>query len=196
MKRLAVLILTFVYTIVGVMAAPKFALVRVQDIYRGLPESKALQDEVTQKREDLMKDQRAIELGKNVQELKNLQSQIQNKGGPLDFDATRELARKFENLRRQTETLQHDFESFRAERSKQINRDMVEVMRKNLQRIAEVSAKVAKEQGYDAVFDSSGNTNTGIPFILYSKSAPDLTDFVIAALQDANSEPPVEKANH
>ena len=48
-------------------------------------------------------------------------------------------------------------------------------------------AKVAKEQGYDLVLDSSGNTNTGVPFVLYQKESPDLTDDVKAALQDATA---------
>ncbi len=53
----------------------------------------------------------------------------------------------------------------------------------------ETARAVGKEQGYDLVFDSSGNTNTGLPFILCSSGSVDLTDDVIAALQDsANAE--------
>ena len=62
-------------------------------------------------------------------------------------------------------------------------------MRESLDRIATISARIAKERGYETVFDSSGNTNTGVPFILFSKNAPDITADIEAALKDdeANS---------
>ena len=195
MKHFAVLVLSFVCTAVCVVAAPRFAIVRVNEIYQGLPASKELQQEVNQKRADILKDERAIQLTANLQQMKEMQAQVRKPEVVADKAATEQMVLEFEELRRQTAALQQDFESFRAERNKQINREMVEAMRFNLNQITEFSAKLAKEKGYDVIFDGTGNTNTGVPFVIYSKSAPDLTDDVIAALQDANSAPPVEKAN-
>ena len=70
---------------------------------------------------------------------------------------------------------------------------MVGGMRASLNRIAETSQKVAKERGYESVFDSSGNTNTGVPFVLFSKDAPDLTTDVQAALTDSEPATPAAK---
>jgi len=67
-------------------------------------------------------------------------------------------------------------------------------MRASLDRIVKISNKIAKEKGFDTVFDSSGNTNTGVPFVLYSKNAPDLTVDVQAAIKDSEAaQKPVEK---
>jgi hypothetical protein len=66
-------------------------------------------------------------------------------------------------------------------------------MRASLNRIEAASQKISKERGFDAVFDSSGDTNTGVPFILYSKDAPDLTPDIQAALKDSEPAAAVSK---
>jgi Skp family chaperone for outer membrane proteins len=86
--------------------------------------------------------------------------------------------------RQENQTLHEEFENFRRESYKDINARMVRSMRESLDLIVEVSRKLAREQGYDNVFDPSGNTNTGVPFLLYAKDAPDLSDDVKAALKD------------
>ncbi len=58
-------------------------------------------------------------------------------------------------------------------------------MRASLNRIHETARRIAAEQGCELVIDSSGNTNTGVPFILYQKETPDLTVAVTAALEDS-----------
>ena len=96
--------------------------------------------------------------------------------------------------------MQREFENFRTERTKEINREMVAEMRESLNRISGTAARLAREQGYDAVFDSSGDTNTGLPLLLYVKDAPDLTNDVIAALGDeaaaAKARPPAPRPIH
>ncbi len=73
---------------------------------------------------------------------------------------------------------------------------MVAGMRASLDQIVKTSARIAKEKGFDMVFDSSGNTNTGIAFVLYHKESPDITDDVKAALKEisAKAEKPAAKA--
>ena len=67
---------------------------------------------------------------------------------------------------------------------------MVAGMRATLNRIVQVSNQIARERGYDSVFDSSGNTNTGVPFVLFSKNAPDLTPDIQAALKNSEAAAP------
>lgn len=171
-------------------AAPRVALVRVKDIYAGLPSTAALQEEVKKEMEGIKKDNRAEVLRKLLAELQALQSQLSNKDNPPDEATGRKLARTYEIKRQEAMTLQKEFESFRERREKEINRKMVAAMRASLDKISETSRKIAKEQGYDAVIDGSGNTNTGLPFVLYQKDSPDLTDTVKAALQDAAAAEP------
>jgi Skp family chaperone for outer membrane proteins len=92
--------------------------------------------------------------------------------------------------RQEAKSLLDDFESFRAERNREINAEMVEGMKQRLLRIHEAAGKIAGEEGFDWVLDGSGNTNTGVPLLLYAKSPNDLTDRVLASLGKA--EPAAE----
>jgi len=176
--------LTLLTTALTATAAPKFALVRVKDIYTSLPSTAALQQQIKSERDAIMKDQRADQLRKIIAELQTLQTQLSDKTNPLDEATNRKLARTYEIKRQEAQTLQQEFESFKTEQEKLINRKMVEGMRASLDRISKMSSQVGKERGYNAVFDSSGETNTGVPFILFSKNAPDLTADIQTALKD------------
>lgn len=170
-------------------AAPRIALVRVKDIYTELPSTVILQQQLKKERDDIMKDLRAEQLRKIIGELQTLQAQLSDKANPLDEATNRKLARAYEIKRQEAQTLQQEFENYKAEQEKAINRKMVAGMRASLNKIMKASNQIAKERGYDSVFDSSGNTNTGVPFVLFSKSAPDLTGDVQSMLK--GSEPPM-----
>ncbi len=172
-------------TMLTAQAAPRVALIRVKDVYTGLPSTARLQQEIKQQRDQIMKDERAEDLRKIIAELQDLQARLSDKSNPLPEDSSRKFARSYEIKRQEAQTLQKEFESFRAEREKEINHKMVAAMRASLDQILEISGKIGRELGYDLVFDSSGNTNTGEPFVLYSKDSPDITDDVKAAMQDA-----------
>ena len=194
-KAISMTLLATVLAAVAAPHAPKFALVRVKDVYSELPATAAFQQQIKKERDEIMKDQRAGQLRKIISELQTLQAQLSDKTKPLDETTNRLLARNYEIKRQEAQTLQQDFESFKTEQEKAINRKMVAGMRASLDRIAKVSRQIAKERGYDSVFDSSGNTNTGVPFVLFSKNAPDLTADIQAALKDgeAPAPPPAAK---
>ncbi len=164
--------------------SPKVALVRVKDIYVEQPATKASQEKARMAKESVMLDPRAEELREGIEVLRELQKRISNPNKQPSNEEGRKLAREFEIKRLETRTLQEDFEKFRAEREKEINAEMVAEMRAVLNRIAELSRRIAVEKGYELVIDSSGNTNSSVPFVLYAKDAPDITDAVLAALKD------------
>lgn len=189
MHPLKTISLALLATAATASAAPRFALVRVKDIYAALPSTAVLQIDLKKERDQIMKDQRAEELRKIIAELQVLQAQLSDKANPPDEATGKKLARTYEIKRQEAHTLQQEFENFKTEQEKNINKKMVANMRKSLDRIVNTSTKLAKERGFHAVFDSSGSTNTGVPFVLYSKEAPDLTEDVQAALKPG--EPPM-----
>ena len=190
MKVLKYIALILSSSVLAAHASPRFALVRVKDIYTELPATSALQVQMKKERDEIMKDQRAEQLRKIIGELQTLQAQLSDKSNPLDDATNRKLARTYEIKRQEAQTQQQEFESFKAEQEKAINLRMVAVMRTTLDRIVQVSHQIARERGYDSVFDSSGNTNTGVPFVLFSKNAPDLTPDIQAALKDSEAAAP------
>lgn len=189
MHPLKTISLTLLAMAATASAAPRFALVRVKDIYAALPSTAVLQIQLKKERDEIMKDQRAEELRKIISELQTLQAQLSDKANPPDEATGKKLARTYEIKRQEAHTLQQEFENFKTEQEKAINKRMVASMRKSLDRITGASVKLAKERGFDSVFDSTGSTNTGVPFVLYSKNAPDLTEDVQALLKPG--EPPM-----
>lgn len=189
MSRAVILALILSTPTFQASAGPLVAVVRVREIYAALPATEDLQKRVKQERDAILRDPRAEELRRIIAELQNLQSLLSDKKNPPDDASAFKLARQYELTRQEAQTLQRDFENFRDEREKDINRRMVAGMRASLTLIHETARKVAAEQGCELVLDNSGNTNTGVPFLLYQKSPADLTAAVIAALEN-NAAPP------
>ncbi|MFD2257493.1 OmpH family outer membrane protein [Luteolibacter algae] len=171
-------------------AAPKFAIVRVTDIYRKLPSTVAMQEDIQKQRNAIMENQRAEQLRAIIVELQALQTQLQEQKDEIDSEAGTKLVRSYEIKRQEAETLREEFEEFRAEEDKRINKEMVSAMRESLEKITTASEQLAKERNLDAVFDTSGNSNTGLPFVLYHGSAPDISDDVMELL----GEKPLEES--
>lgn len=187
MNCLAVIAVCLAATLLGAGASPRIALVRVSDIYAGLESTAQLQQQLKLERDAIQTDERATDLRRVIDELKALQARLSDKSNPLNEESARKLARNYELRRQEAQTLQREFESFRTEREREINRKLVKSMRASLNRIHETARRIAAEQHFDMVIDSSGKTNTGLPFILYQKDTPDLTEAVEAALENSEA---------
>ena len=185
-------LVTLLWVSLAAMAAatPKFAVVRVTDIYRELPSTAALQRDIQAQREAILQNKRAELLRVIIGELQLLQSQLQAKKDELISEACKKLVRDYEIKRQEAETLRQEFEEFREAEDKRINKAMVEAMRSSLDRIGGAAQQLAKEQNFDGVFDTSGNSNTGVPFVLYVRDAVDLTEDVVGLL----AEKPLDEA--
>jgi Skp family chaperone for outer membrane proteins len=190
MKRAVIISLILAATAFQAWAGPLVAVVRVRDIYAALPATEELQKQLKQERDAILLDPRAEELRRVIAQLQDLQAKLSDKKNPPDEATALKLGRQYELTRQEAQTLQRDFESFHTERKKDINRRMVAGMRESLTLIHETARKVAAAQGFQVVLDSSGNTNTGVPFILYQKNPTDLTDAVIKALEESPASTP------
>lgn len=186
MKFLATITICLLAASAAASATPRFAVVRVKEIYTALPSTTALTERVAAERAAIMKNERAAQLRESIADLQTIQGTLSDE--KTDVPTRQKLARTYELKRQEAQTLQEEFESYRKQQEKEINRRMVADMRTALDRIAGAARKIAAERGYDVVLDSSGETNTSQPFVLYSKDAPDLTADVQAALKD--SAPP------
>lgn len=174
-------------------AAPKYAVVRITDIYTGLPSTAAMQKAIGAQREAIITNKRAEQLRGIIAQLQSMQADLQAKKDELDSEVGKKLIREFEIKRQEAETLRQEFEEYREEEDKRINKEMVAAMRASLERISEASRQIAAERNLDGVFDTSGNTNTGLPFVLYQKpEVPDLTEDVIAFLDEKPSDETAE----
>jgi outer membrane protein len=182
MSRVTVLLLMLAATLPVRGGAPQIALVRVMDIYNSLASTGELQRKYQSERDEIMRDPRAEILRSAISGLEEMKQRLSDKIRPLDEESARNLFRTYLIKGQEAGTLQHDFEKFRGEREKDINRRMIAEMRESLDRIMDAAGRTARIHGCCLVIDSTGNTNTGVPFILYQKNATDLTDAVKTAL--------------
>lgn len=166
-------------------AAPKFAVVRVRDIYLGLPSTKALQDEILSQREAILTNKRAEQLRVILGELQAFNAKLQAEKDKLDSEANRKLALDNETKRQEAEALGKEFEvDVRDAENRRINGDLVLKMRGSLDRVTGAAQQIAKERNFDGVSDTSGNTNTGLPFVVYAADAVDISEDVITLLAE------------
>ena len=117
MKRIQIIATLLAATALTAGAAPRFALIRVKDIYAALPSTAELQQEIKKERDAIMKNERAEELRKIITELQGLQARLSDKNNPLDEATSRKLARSYEIKRQEAQTLQKEFEDYRARTS-------------------------------------------------------------------------------
>ena len=184
MNRSSIVALVLASALTHLTAAPRVALVRVTDIYAELPSTKALEKSTNEQHRAILGEPLAVDLRRTLAEMAELEDRMSDKNNPPRDEEAIQMVRLYQMKAQEAQTLQREFEFFRASKEKEINRAMVTAMRESLNRISETAVKLGKERGFDMVLDSSGRTNTGEPFILYSKNAPDITEDTMAALQD------------
>lgn len=187
-KAAAVTALMLVTSFTALAAPPKVATVRVADVFRQLDTTVKANETLQAKRDAIKKDKRQIALDEILADLELRSKKLSEGGATIDQETRKKLEREFLLKRQEAKSLQDDFESFRNEKNREINAEMVAGMRSRLDLIQTTAEKIAKEEGYDWVFDSSGQTNTGVPLVLYAKNPNDLTDRVLAALGPAKAE--------
>lgn len=171
-------------------AAPKVAMVRVGAIYQSLDATQSVLDEVEAEEETIRSDERIQAYRKSLEELGRLQGRLAEAGS--EPEAVRErLRRDFLLKRQEAVSLRREAQSFREKRRREINEERVRKMKEILTRIHRAAEKVGREKGYDWVIDSSGKTNTGLPFVLYSRESDDITSLV----RDALAEPAGDASN-
>lgn len=178
MKFRSTVLATMLAACVSATAAPRIAIVRVADVYKRLESTRQQQQKIQEKRDAILKDRRLEELNKMIADLDARRQQFASMEPQARARAEREYAVKLQEAR----TLQENFASYRTEKNREINAELVADMQASLEKIRETAVTLGKEEGFDWVIDTSGNTNTGLPLVLYAKNPADLTERVAIAL--------------
>jgi outer membrane protein len=87
--------------------------------------------------------------------------------------------------------LERDMEEFRRRRETQLQEQVMRMRKGLLEDIKSRVEEKAKRDNYDLVFDKSGMSPSGVPFLLHSKDAVDFSTDVIT---DLNKNAPAEEA--
>jgi outer membrane protein len=152
--------------------------------------------------EEIARQRATMEQDPRLDQLKDLSQQVREAevtAGKLasgDQQAWLEARHMAELKREELRASARALEEARNTATKELNQELVTLSRKLLDDVQRIAAEIGRERGYELVVDSTGNTNTGIPLLLYSRQLPDLTEAVIARLNaDAPTpETPAETA--
>jgi Skp family chaperone for outer membrane proteins len=110
--------------------------------------------------------------------------------------ATREeIMAKVESLKLETESLHADLTEFEKRENLRIKRKALAEIESIEARVQAVVVRIAKERGFDCVFEVQGRSNSSLPCIIYAKNPADITDDVLAALMAEEKSPKADVAN-
>ena len=167
---------------------PRVAVLRVGDFVQQIEATLRTAELLKAKRDEINKDPRLASLKAMYSELQLRHNQLKS-NAKIDLEARKKLEREYAVKTREAIALRADFESYDTDKNRQIDAEMVAGRKQRLALIRQTAEKIAVEEGFDWILDSSGNTNTGVPLLLYAKNATDLTDRVVAVLNTPASPP-------
>ena len=167
--------------------APRVAVIRVSEVFNKLESTVRATAETNAKKAEIDRDSRLATYNELSADLQLRWKALTENPPKIDAETRKRLVREYTIKLQEAKSVREDFESFRAERMREIDSEAVAGMKQRLAIIHGTAEQMAKEEGYDWVLDASGNTNTGVPLLLYAKKANDLTDRVLAALGPAQT---------
>lgn len=176
-------------------APPRVATVRVSDILGKLDSTAKANEDYKVNMEVIGQDKRKTALDEMMADLDLRRSKLSDNAGNIDAETRKKLLREYMLKQQEAKSLQEEYQNFTAEKRQALNTEMVANIRQRLTLIHSTAEKIAKEEGFDMVFDSSGISNTGVPLMLYAKTPNDLTERVLAALATPKATEPPKPAS-
>ncbi len=170
------------------LAAPKIATF---DITKAMESHQGNKDDVAAfqaAREKLLKDPRKVALDEMTPKIQALQAKMQEVAPNSEEQAN--LTEIAKSAAENFNDLSNQWREFATETSKKLTTTLVNATNKRNSEIIAIAHKIAESQGFDWVIETSGDTNSRMPVVLYLRNHTDITDAVIKELEKAF--PPAE----
>lgn len=160
----------------------KLASVDMQRLFNDYYRTNQEQQDINIERARIQKDNNI-----RLEAIRNIETQLNDLRKELDLkdltdkrrqDLTDQIRDLFEDGKHQERARVE----FLERRNQALNEKMGKRMRSLLAEIRQLVSEKATEGDYDYIFDSSGSSRQGIPFVLHSKKTADLTEKLITEL--------------
>ena len=171
---------------------PALATIDMAKAFESYHLTHAERNRVQEARKALLRDPRPETLKLLQVELGDLKGRIQDPGG--EEKQRQQDYQRFLVKHHEYSTLKSEHERDRSAKLKILNESMVVVTRKLLNDIRTVVRKIAREEGFDHVFEIGGKTSSQLPSLIYIRDATDLTVRVIEELNRKEGGEPVESS--
>ena len=160
----------------------KIATVSMERLFNEYEQTEKVQREINIERARIQR-----ENNNKLASIREIDSKLQKIREELNSDELGEKQRA--DLIDESRALSQDGRSKEKERTEYLerrNRTLAQNMRKQMRgilvKIQRTVSEMAKEGNYDFIFDSSGNSNQGIPFVLHARDTTDLTELLLKQL--------------
>ena len=139
-------------------------------------------------------DDRADSYKKALDEINNLNKQLD--APALSADAKTQKAKERDDKISNIKNMEREITEFRQTRERQLQEQALRMREGIVKEITDVVMDKVKNSNMDLVFDKSGMSLNGVPFLMYSRDSTDFTGDVIAILNKPGraTASPTEKA--
>src|SRR5213080_2212372 len=123
---------------------------------------------------------RAESYKKALDEINNLNKQLESPA--LSADKKTQTAKERDDKIANIKNMEREINDFRQTRERQLQEQLMRVREGIVKEITDVVMEKVKASNLDLVFDKSGMSINGVPFLLYSHDNVDFTNDIIAVL--------------
>jgi outer membrane protein len=125
-------------------------------------------------------DDRAESYKKALDEINNLNKQLESPA--LSADKKTQTAKERDDKIANIKNMEREISDFRQTRERQLQEQLMRVREGIVKEITDVVMEKVKGSNMDLVFDKSGMSINGVPFLLYSHENIDFTNDIITVL--------------
>lgn len=169
----------------GVSAAQaqlKVGVVDMNKIFSGYYKTKDAETKINDAREVAKKelDDRMESHKQLLDEINGLNKSVDN--GALSSGAKTDANKKRDDKIQQVRALENEINEFKTSRERQLQEQAVRMRNTIVEEIMTIINNRVKSEGYDLVFDKSGQSLGGVPVVVHARDNMEFSDDVITAL--------------
>ena len=163
-------------------AAPKIGTVDMQRAFKEYNKTKEAEVKINDAKNAAKKeyDDRAESYKKALDDINNLNKQLESPA--LSADKKTQTAKERDDKIANIKNMEREISDFRQTRERQLQEQLMRVREGIVKEITDVVMEKVKANRFDLVFDKSGMSINGVPFLLYAPDNVDFTNDIIAVL--------------
>ena len=178
-----ILALTLAFPIAGLaQGTMKIGTVDMQRAFKEYNKTKEAEVKINDAKNAAKKeyDDRAEAYKKALDEINNLNKQLESPA--LSADKKTQTAKERDDKIANIKNMEREISDFRQTRERQLQEQLMRVREGIVKEITDVVMEKVKASNMDLVFDKSGMSINGVPFLLFSHDNVDFTNDIIAVL--------------
>jgi outer membrane protein len=184
------LALTLVFPIAALaQGTMKIGTVDMQRAFKEYNKTKEAEVKINDAKNSAKKeyDDRAESYKKALDEINNLNKQLESPA--LSADKKSQTAKERDDKIANIKNMEREISDFRQTRERQLQEQLMRVREGIVKEITDVVMEKVKTNHFDFVFDKSGMSINGVPFVLYAPDNVDFTNDIITVLNRPGRAP-------